>query len=83
MVLKSPETRNPIALKLKLKMHKVLSENIKISFLWVPSHIGIDGNDLADELAKIGLSNKKIKNMKILHIFQTNYWFSRGPLEMG
>ena len=30
-------------------------------FTWVPSHIGIDGNDLADELAKIGLSNKKIK----------------------
>ena len=65
MALKSPETKNPIALKLKLKMHKFLSKNIKISFLLVPSHIGIDGNDLADELAKIGLSNKKIENMQI------------------
>merc|ERR1712032_1666947 len=35
MALKSPETKNPIALKLKLKMHKFLSKNIKISFLWV------------------------------------------------
>ena len=29
-----------------------LQRNIKIQFMWVPSHIGIAGNEYADKLAK-------------------------------
>ena len=65
MALKYPETKNPIVLKLKQKMHTILLENIKISFLWVPSQVGIEGNDMAEEWAKIGLSNKKIIDTEI------------------
>ena len=36
------------------------SKNISINFYWVPSHLGIHGNKIADKLAKKGLSRKKI-----------------------
>ena len=63
--LMSSETKNPIILKLKLKMHIILSKGINISFLWIPSHVGIEGNEMADELAKAGLSSENIKYLKV------------------
>ena len=63
--LMSSETKNPIILKLKLKMHIILSKGINISFLWIPSHVGIEGNEMADELAKAGLSYENIKDLKV------------------
>ena len=67
MALKSSKEKNPIILKLKQKIHTILAKGIEISFLWVPSHVGIAGNEIADELAKASLSDKKIENIKIPH----------------
>src|SRR6266702_833268 len=38
------------------------SKKISINFYWVPSHLGIYGNEIADKLAKKGLSRKKIQS---------------------
>ena len=38
------------------------SKNISINFYWVPSHLGIYGNKVADKLAKKGLSRREIKS---------------------
>ena len=38
------------------------SKNISINFYWVPSHLGIYGNKIADKLAKKGLSRRKIQS---------------------
>ena len=38
------------------------SRNISINFYWVPSHLGIYGNKVADKLAKKGLSRREIKS---------------------
>ena len=38
------------------------SRNISINFYWVPSHLGIYGNEVADKLAKKGLSRREIKS---------------------
>ncbi len=38
------------------------SKNISINFYWVPSHLGIYGNEIADKLAKKGLSRRKIQS---------------------
>ena len=65
MALKSSDTKNPIILKLKLKMHRILSRGVNISLVWIPSHVGIEGNEMADELAKLSLKNEDIKNLKV------------------
>ena len=49
MALKSSKEKNPIILKLKQKIHTILTKGIAISFIWVPSHVGIAGNELADD----------------------------------
>ena len=38
------------------------SKNISINFYWVPSHLGIYGNEIADKLAKRGLFRRKIQS---------------------
>lgn len=37
----------------------LLAECHAVTFIWVPSHVGIKGNELADKLAKQSLSKKK------------------------
>ncbi len=38
------------------------SKNISINFYWVPSHLGIYGNEIVDKLAKKGLFRRKIQS---------------------
>ncbi len=38
------------------------SKSISINFYWVPSHLGIYGNEIADKLAKKGLSRRKTQS---------------------
>ena len=44
---------------------EVSQYNQEIVFIWVPSHVGIPGNDKADELAKKSLTLASITNIKI------------------
>ena len=34
-----------------------LAEHNRIQFVWVPGHVGVDGNEIADELARQGSSH--------------------------
>jgi ribonuclease HI len=57
--LKSVENQNlqnPVVLGIIERLHKLLSCGLKISFVWVPSHIGIAGNTAADATANAALS---------------------------
>ena len=38
----------------------IILENKKVFFFWIPSHVGIPGNDVADELAKDSIYNNEI-----------------------
>jgi len=44
---------------------KVIAEGKSVVFMWVPSHIGIVGNEMADEAAKAALDIPHGQNMKI------------------
>jgi ribonuclease HI len=35
------------------------------SIAWIPSHVGIEGNEIADELARVGAESEKVLNNKI------------------
>ena len=38
-------------------MHTITSADIRISFIWIPSHTGIRGNDIADTTARDAIAN--------------------------
>jgi hypothetical protein len=59
--LKSLENRNfqnPLILELFDTIDKLLRSGYSITFVWVPSHIGIEGNGAADATAKAALNLK-------------------------
>ncbi|GBN51923.1 hypothetical protein AVEN_90822-1 [Araneus ventricosus] len=50
--LRSSSTRNPLIKEVKNFYRHLLSKGARILFSWVPSHVGITGNELADKSAK-------------------------------
>ena len=48
-------SKNPQIQKLLEKFHELLA-NKEIVFCWIPSHIGIQGNEMVDKQAKTSLS---------------------------
>ena len=48
---------NPLILKIIEQHHHIRSTGKNIVFCWVPSHVNIKGNELADRAAKSALSN--------------------------
>lgn len=44
---------------------QLANANIEITFIWIPSHIGLIGNETADELAKTGAKKGDIINIKL------------------
>jgi ribonuclease HI len=48
---------NPNVLEILIKLHHLVSSGISITFMWIPSHIGIRGNTAADTAAKLALSS--------------------------
>ena len=47
---------NPLILKLLQKLHHLCCAHKTVHFCWIPSHIGIRGNEAADVAAKESLS---------------------------
>ena len=62
---KLPISDNPLVLKI-LESHNYLCTvcNKVIVYCWVPSHIGIQGNKLADQAAEDGL-DKRVTNIPV------------------
>ena len=46
-------------------INNILKKNIEMSFLWVPSHTGMRGNDLADKEAGNATKNGLVTEMKL------------------
>ena len=65
--LRAHETLDPRILKLKLKYYSLSLRSKSISFACIPSHVGIDGNDMIDELAKEALSANITSRMRFLY----------------
>ena len=48
------KTRSDLIYEIKFQVHLLQSKGINVTFFWVPSHVGIYGNEIADKLAKKG-----------------------------
>ena len=53
--LKSHTNKNPIVLQIKQFINKLYSRGVNIEICWIPAHVGIPGNERADERAKSGI----------------------------
>jgi hypothetical protein len=49
------DLQNSFIVEILERLHELLSTGVCITFVWVPSHIGIAGNTAADAMAKAGL----------------------------
>ena len=55
----SKQLEHPITRQILLQYHKLATKSFNILFCWLPSHVGITGNEKADKAAKSAL-NKPI-----------------------
>ncbi|XP_077514883.1 uncharacterized protein LOC144125401 [Amblyomma americanum] len=51
-LLQEPRSRLPIVRKLAARLDSICSHGCSISLAWIPSHVGVPGNEEADALAK-------------------------------
>ena len=58
--LKNKKLSNPLTQNLLLKLDRLSNTN-EIIFCWLPSHVGIGGNEEADKAAKLSLSLQEAK----------------------
>lgn len=58
--IKKLYSRNPIIQQLQQKLVKAKKErNINTTIAWIPSNIGIEGNEIADKLAKEAIAEQQ------------------------
>ena len=57
--IKSYINKHSIVLQIRTKLHEMKNKRITITLCWIPSHVGIQGNEDADKAAKeaIGIPN--------------------------
>ena len=75
---------NPLILKLLQKLHHLSCAHKTVHFCWIPSHIGIRGNEAADVAAKESLSQDIIASQVLytdlkphINSFIANKWQER------
>ncbi len=54
------ETRQDFVFEVLLNLFRIRQVRIEVNFLWVPAHVGVDGNEEVDLLAKKALNHTQI-----------------------
>ena len=58
--IESLNNQNNIVLEIRRYLRFYEINNINISIVWIPGHIGLKGNEMADKLAKQGLGSSEV-----------------------
>ncbi|GBO20397.1 putative RNA-directed DNA polymerase from transposon X-element [Araneus ventricosus] len=79
---------HPVALKILCILHFLRKEGFSIIFCWVPSHVGISGNEIADSIAKFAstfltqdIPYSDVKKSFVSHLHTT--WQNNWDLQMN
>ena len=64
LAIKPIFSQNPIIQRIKKVLHNIKSLKNKVVIVWVPSHIGIPGNELADKTARSAITDPDSKAIK-------------------
>ncbi len=54
------EARQDLVFEVLLNLFRIRQLRIEVNFLWVPAHVGADGNEEVDLLAKKALNHTQI-----------------------
>ncbi len=54
------EARQDLVFEVLLNLFSIRQVRIEVNFLWVPAHVGVDGNEEVDLLAKKALNHTQI-----------------------
>lgn len=60
------ESRQDLIFQIMQSGNNLVKAGVEIVFLWVPAHIGVRGNEMADKLAKDALKKESI-DLKVQH----------------
>ena len=60
--LKRYTHKNPLEIKIKQLINKLYLRGVSIEVCWIPAHVGIPGNEKADEKAKTGINSPIFDN---------------------
>ena len=58
-------TRPEILHNILKSIKSIQNKNLQVSFGWIPGHVGIIGNEIADQTAKTGSKSGEILNIKL------------------
>jgi len=67
--------RSDMIFEIRFLIHCLKMKNIIVELLWVPSHVGISGNELADQTAKEAAMNNVVTNNYLVHSSSEIYSF--------
>ena len=60
--LRSYSQKNPVASQIQHLLHNLYLHGVNLEICWIPAHVGIPGNELADEKAKSGITSPIFNN---------------------
>ena len=68
--ISSVKWQNPAILNILETYEKLHKQRKDVRFCWIPSHMGISGNDAADAAAKSALNNPVDTSLYTIHRYQ-------------